>query len=193
MKNIRIALFASGKGSNAAKIIQHFRANSIIEVALVITNNENAGVVQIARKASVSCEVFSNKQVEKGDDLLLKMTDYRIDFIVLAGFLRKIPTSLTSTFSNRIINVHPALLPKFGGKGMFGKFVHQAVLDSGDKRTGITIHLVNDQYDKGDFIAQFFTSVDSSDDVFEVERKVQLLEHRYFPMVIEKYIEALKD
>jgi len=193
MKNIRIALFASGKGSNAAKIIRHFTQSSSIEVAVVITNNENAGVVQIARNASVSCEVFSNEQVEKGDDLMLSLTQHAIDFIVLAGFLRKIPFSLIEMFPNRIINVHPALLPKFGGKGMYGKFVHQAVIEAREKQTGITIHLVNEDYDKGSFIAQFFATIDPSDDVNDVEKKVQLLEHTFFPVVIEKYTQAFKD
>ncbi len=193
MEKTRIALFASGKGSNAEKIIQYFKYHKTIEVSTVFSNNASAGVINIAHNEAVAVRVFSNLEIENGEKLVHELTALSINVIVLAGFLRKIPACLINTFPNLIINLHPALLPKFGGKGMYGKHVHAAVKNARETQTGITIHLVNEKYDEGNYLAQFFTPISPSDSAEIIEQKVQRLEHLYFPVVIEKYILSLKD
>ena len=154
MKEYRIAIFASGNGSNAEKIIQYFQAHPKIEVALVLSNNPSAGVLERANKYSIPSHVFDRRQFTESKIILEWLQDARISHIVLAGFLWLVPPYLIEKFRNRIINIHPALLPDFGGKGMYGMKVHEAVRASGVKETGITIHLVDEHYDRGSIVFQ---------------------------------------
>ena len=188
MNKTSIALFASGNGSNAINLIQYFKDHEQIEVALVVCNKENAPVVEKSKSLGVEVLIVSNDEVESGLTLLQEL-DYRaVKWIVLAGFLRKIPLNLLRGYPDRIINVHPSLLPKFGGQGMYGMHVHRAVVAAGELKTGISIHLVNEEFDKGRLLAQFETALSSGDTPEMVAEKVQILEHRYFPEVVEKVI-----
>ena len=188
MKKIKLALFASGSGSNALNIIDYFSSNSLIEIGFILTNKKDAPIVELAQKKDVETLILSNEEVSNGTLLTKICLEKGIDFIILAGYLRKIPEELLANYSNKMINVHPALLPKFGGKGMYGKYVHQAVIDSEENETGITIHFVNEHFDEGKVIAQFHCEVTKNDTVESVQAKVQKLEHTYFPIVIEKTI-----
>lgn len=188
MAKIRLALFASGTGSNALKIIDHFSTNSSIEVGCVISNKKDAPIVESARKKGIEVLCFTNYEVADGEFITNVCHEKGIDFIILAGYLRKIPVELLTAYSDKIINVHPSLLPKHGGQGMYGTFVHEAVLKNQDRETGITIHFVNEHFDEGRIIAQFYCSVDEGDTLKEIQSKIQRLEHTYFPLVIEKTI-----
>lgn len=188
MNNHSIALFASGNGSNALNIIGYFKENPTIHVALLICNKKDALVVQKAKDAGVEVLIFDNEAFENGLTVLQEL-DYReIDWIVLAGFLRKIPTNLINGFPNKIINIHPSLLPKYGGKGMYGKFVHEAVYAAKEKETGITIHLVNEEFDKGEILAQFKTELSPTDTPADIAQKINLLELSNFPNIVEHTI-----
>lgn len=188
MSTTAIALFASGNGSNAINIIRYFAGHEQVEVKLVVCNKADAPVVQKARDLGVEVLVVSNDEVENGLTLLQEL-DYRaIEWIVLAGFLRKIPLNLLRGYLNKIINVHPSLLPKFGGQGMYGMHVHRAVVEAGEIKSGISIHLVNEEFDKGELLAQFETAIGADDTPEVVAKKVQELEHVHFPEVIEKVI-----
>lgn len=191
MKNARIAIFASGTGSNAKAIMDYFSNNENIHIECLISNKENCGAVELAKENLVDVGVFSNESIEDGKLLTDFLKQKKIDIIVLAGFLRKIPHAIIHSYSDRIINLHPAILPNFGGKGMYGKYVHKAVLEAKKKQSGITIHLVNENYDEGNYIAQFYTSVLEDDSVSSLEERIRVLEHRYFPFVIEGYIKSL--
>ena len=184
----RLAIFASGKGSNARKIIEHFKGSSEVEVALLVTNNKNSMSKDIAQEFGISFLHFQNELVENGLEMLKKLHDYKIDFVVLAGFLRKIPSTIIEAYPKHIINIHPALLPKFGGKGMYGMHVHQAVIDAGEQETGITIHLVNEKYDEGQVIAQHKIQVPKGIKADDLAQLIHHLEHAHFPVEIEKYI-----
>lgn len=188
MNATRIAIFASGVGSNAKRIITYFRNHSAVNVALIVTNNANAGVVEVTKESETPCVVLDNADFVSGENLLNVLNEHRINWIILAGFLRKIPSKLISEFENRIINIHPSLLPKFGGKGMYGDYVHQAVLAAKETQAGISIHYVTEQYDEGALIAQFFVALTIDESLDSVKRKVQQLEQTYFPLVIEQVI-----
>lgn len=188
MLKAKIALFASGQGSNALNIIQHFESHPSICVQFVLSNKQDAKVIAEAKKKGVQTYCFTNSEVEDGDFITNFCTNQGIDYIILAGFLRKIPAQLIHAFPNRIINIHPALLPKFGGQGMYGNHVHRAVLAQDEVETGITIHFVDEAFDSGSKIAQFYCAIDASDTVDSVLQKVQQLEQRYFPIVVEKTI-----
>ena len=183
---IKIAVFASGNGSNAENIIRYFKDNEEIRVALIISNKANAYVHTRAKNWGVPSYTFSKDEFEKGDPILEKLREYQIDFIVLAGFLLKIPDSILKAYPQRIINIHPALLPKYGGKGMYGDHVHKAVLQAGEKESGISIHYVNERYDEGDIIFQARCPVLPSDTCEELAQRVHRLEYEYYPQVIEK-------
>ncbi|MGF7231006.1 phosphoribosylglycinamide formyltransferase [Arachidicoccus sp.] len=192
MKNkFNIAIFASGAGSNALKIIQHFQQPSEINISLIISNKAEAGVVEIANQNNIRTIILERKPFFESDKYVLLLKEQNIDLIVLAGFLWKIPANLVAAFPDRIINIHPALLPKYGGKGMYGNFVHQAVIDAKDKISGITIHLVDEQYDHGKHLFQAECSVVQEDTVESLAQKIHALEHRFLPEVIEKYCQAL--
>ena len=184
----QIAIFASGNGSNAGAIIEYFKAHSSVKVALVVTNNPEAGVIKIAHSHKIISAIVSKNALNDPEILGRLLTALNIDMIVLAGFLQLIPDHLIQAFPKRIINIHPALLPKHGGKGMYGIRVHEAVLTHGDPETGITIHFVNEHYDEGEVILQKATAVDGGDTAETVARKVQQLEHEWFPKTIEKLL-----
>lgn len=185
---IKLAIFASGKATNARKIIEWFQHDEAVAVTLLITNNFDSGLIDISREFHISSFYFNNDIVAEGDDLLQRVKDFEIDYIILAGFLRKIPEVIVAAYPNHIINIHPALLPKFGGKGMYGSHVHQAVIDAGEKETGITIHLVNQNYDEGKILAQYTLAVPERVNARYLQTLVQDLEHKHYPETIEKYI-----
>ena len=183
----RIILFASGSGSNVQNIIEYFSAFDRITTDLVLTNNKKAGVLDRAKYLNVPFYVF-NKEEYLDDSLLNKLQSINPDLIVLAGFLLKIPKSMITAFPNKIINIHPALLPKHGGKGMYGDRVHQSVLDSGDMETGITIHYVNENYDEGSIIFQRAVEVSKADTVESIANKVHQLEYMHYPVVVHQLL-----
>lgn len=188
MIQTRIAIFASGNGSNALTILEHFRDHSSIAVAYILTNNSTAKVIENTKAFGISQVICTNEEAASGAFLIEKCSEFKVDYIILAGFLRKIPVELIQAFPERIINVHPALLPKFGGKGMYGMHVHQAVFEQKESVSGITIHFVNEEFDKGRIIAQFKCQIESTDTPEDIQQKVQKLEHTYFASVIEKTI-----
>ena len=190
MTKIKLALFASGSGSNAINIIDHFSNHPSIEIGFILSNKKEAPIVEKAQKKGVKVFVFSNDEVADGNFLSQVCLNNEIHFIVLAGYLRKIPVELLQNYSEKMINLHPALLPKFGGQGMYGNNVHKAVVEAKETETGITIHFVNEHFDKGRKIAQFYCALNQIDTVEMVKTKVQRLEHAYFPIVIEKTILA---
>lgn len=183
----RLAILASGSGSNAEKIMEYFEKSKKASVALVASNKPDAFVLERAKKFQVPTFTFSRKEMQEGK-LLEKLRQEKIDWVILAGFLLKIPDELIRSFPNHMVNIHPALLPNYGGKGMYGMHVHEAVKASGDKETGITIHLVNEHYDEGKIIFQAATPVTSDDTPETIAEKVHALEHRYFPEVIESLL-----
>lgn len=184
----RIAIFASGAGSNAARIIQHFRNHETIDIALIVCNNPAAGVLAIASSNQIPALLIEKERFFRGDGFIPDLQSHRIDFIVLAGFLWKIPQTLLAAFPNSIVNIHPALLPKYGGKGMYGARVHAAVIEAGDAESGITIHYVDEHYDNGDIIFQDKCLVSSTDTPETLAQKIHQLEHEHFPRVIEQVV-----
>jgi phosphoribosylglycinamide formyltransferase-1 len=183
-----LAIFSSGTGSNAARIIQYFRGHPTIRVGLIVCNHPGAGVLNIASAAGIPVLLIEKERFFRGDAYVPELRARGIDFIVLAGFLWKIPGKLVAAFSHRIVNIHPALLPKYGGKGMYGHFVHEAVIAAGDKESGITIHYVDELYDHGLVIFQAKVPVDPEDTPETLAGKVQSLEHRHFAPVIEEIL-----
>lgn len=184
----KVAVFASGTGSNALRIIRHFKNHSSIRIVVVVCNKQGAGVLSIAESESIPYMIIEKEKFFRGDAYISELKQLQIDWIILAGFLWKLPAQLVRTFSNRIINIHPALLPKYGGKGMYGQLVHEAVLTAKEKETGITIHFVDEIYDHGKIIFQEKCIVEESDTVTSLAEKVHQLEHDHFPGVIEKVI-----
>lgn len=187
----RIAIFASGSGTNAEEIIKYFRNHDKIEAALVVTNNPQAFVLERAKRLDIASKVFDRATFRDQNAFLSLLTEYAITHIVLAGFLWLIPDYLIKAFPNRIINIHPALLPKYGGKGMYGMRVHEAVRDAGERETGITIHFVNEKYDSGEIVFQVACPLDSSDSPEKIAEKVHQLEHKMYPRIIESIILGL--
>lgn len=185
---INIAIFVSGNGTNCENIIRHFNGKSEVNVCIVVSNKTDAYALTRAASLGVDNVYLSRKDINDSNVILPIMRKHRVDFIVLAGFLQMIPDFLINEFPNRIINLHPALLPKFGGKGMYGNHVHEAVKASGDKETGITIHYVNNVYDGGQIIEQHKITLSQRDAVDDIEQKVHMLEQRYFPLAIERLI-----
>lgn len=183
----KVVIFASGSGSNAEKIILHFKNNTFGNVVAVFTNNPHAKVIERAKKLEVAGFVFDKEALRDGEVLQI-INSIQPDLIVLAGFLWKFPENIIKEYPNKIINIHPALLPKYGGKGMYGKHVHQAVLENQEKETGITIHYVNEQYDEGAIIFQQAVNIEDCQTPEDVALKVQELEHEFFPKVIENLI-----
>ena len=186
----KIVIFASGSGSNAEKIILHFNKKNLVNVVGAFTNNPDAKVIEKAKKYNVPIFVFSKEELNSGKVTAL-INQIKPDLIVLAGFLLKFPDDIIQQYPNKIINIHPALLPKYGGKGMYGKHVHQAVIDNNDKETGITIHYVNEHYDEGGIIFQKEINIENCKTPEAIADKVQQLEHKYFPEVIERLLDLL--
>ncbi len=191
MKQIRLAIFASGSGSNCENIIRYFHDSDSVLIPLVISNKAEAYVLERAKALNVPTAVITKAQLNDASVMLPLLRQYQIDFIVLAGFLPLIPNYLIETFPRRIVNLHPALLPKFGGKGMWGHHVHEAVKAAGETETGMTVHWVTPVCDGGEIIAQYHVALsptDSADDIAEKEHK---LEMKYFPLVLEQILKPL--
>lgn len=186
---VRLAILASGSGTNAENIIQFFSADNRVKIAIVISNKAEAKVHQRAQNLGVPSVTLSKEVLTDGLALNQIIQKERIDFIILAGYLLKIPAELIAAFPNRIVNIHPALLPKYGGKGMYGNAVHQAVVDAKEQESGITIHFVNENYDEGSIVFQAKCPVFSEDSADEVAAKVHLLEYKHFPEVIGKLLQ----
>lgn len=185
-----LAVFASGAGSNAQKLIDYFKQSSLARVALVVCNKPGAGVLAIADKEGIPSLLIEKENFFRGDAYLPQLQAAGINFIVLAGFLWKVPNALIEAYPRRIVNIHPALLPKYGGKGMYGQFVHEAVLNAGDVQTGITIHYVDEHYDNGDIIFQTACPILPDDTPDAIAQRIHLLEHLHYPQVVEA---ALKE
>ena len=188
----RIAIFASGSGSNAQKIMEHFKRNAEAEVVLVLTNNPNAYVLQRADNFEIPAHIFTRNEFYNTDDVIRLLKNLQVDLIVLAGFLWLVPESLLKAYPNKIINLHPALLPKFGGKGMYGDHVHNAVLAAKEEESGITIHFVSPEFDEGEIIHQSRFKIDPEDNLEVIKFKGQQLEHQNFPKVIEGLLKKMK-
>jgi phosphoribosylglycinamide formyltransferase 1 len=184
----KIAIFASGSGTNAQRIIEYFKDHPDISVSIVLCNKPDAFVLERAKNLSVDSMVFFRKEFYETDLVLQKLEDNKIDLIVLAGFLWLLPENLLNAYAGKIINIHPALLPKYGGKGMFGMRVHEAVIQAGEKESGISIHLVNEKYDAGEIIFQAKCVVSEKETPETLAKKIHLLEYTYFPKVIESVI-----
>ena len=184
----RIAIFASGSGSNAENIIRYFSDKERVKVVLVLSNRSNSGVLIRAQSHNVATFIFTKNDLNECSKVHKVLKDYNVSMIVLAGFLLKIPLYMIKAYPNSILNIHPALLPKFGGKGMYGMNVHKAVVQNNEQTSGITIHYVNENYDEGDIIFQAKCDIDEHDLPEDVKRKVQALELCHFPSIIESII-----
>lgn len=190
---IRIAILASGNGSNAENLILQ-QPSELLQYPLIITDNAQAGVLQRAERLGVATHVFSRADFREGTAVLQLLQDEKIDAIVLAGFLSRIPQNIVEHYPSRIINIHPALLPRFGGKGMYGHFVHEAVLAAGEVVSGITIHYVDAEYDHGSTLCQatcpVYPSVDTPDSLAE---RIHHLEHLYYPVAVRQMVQRMKE
>lgn len=182
-----IVLFASGSGSNAANLIRHFHGTKLARIAAVFCNNPAAGVIARAEALGVPVVLFTREELA-GESVLLKLQTFRPDLIVLAGFLLKFPDHLIEAFPGVIVNIHPALLPKYGGKGMYGMHVHRAVLENNETETGITVHYVDGHYDNGDVIAQHRVNIADCASAEAIAEKVQALEQVHFPAIVERLL-----
>lgn len=187
----KIAIFASGSGSNAENIIQYFKKNNQAEVACVYTNKISAYVLERAAKHDIPSHVFTKKELAADDGVVKDLQAREVDLIVLAGFLLLVPEVLVKAYPGRIINIHPALLPAYGGKGMYGRHVHEAVIADKAKKSGITIHVVNEHYDEGAILFQAECSVDEDDTPDSLAQKIHTLEYRHFPEIIHKRLQEL--
>lgn len=188
---INIAIFVSGGGTNCENVIRHFRGSEIARVVLVLANKPGIGAIEKSERLGVPVRVVPRAEFRNEDVLLPLLQEYSVDFIVLAGFLVVIPDFLIKEFDHRMINLHPALLPKYGGIGMYGHHVHEAVKAAGEKETGMTVHWVSPEVDGGGIIAQFSTSVDADDSPEDIAAKEHVLEMRHFPAVIESLVKEM--
>ncbi len=186
----KIAIFASGAGTNAQNIYDHFRNNSGIEVSLILCNNPDAYVLSRANEINVPSILFDRKQFYSTDVVLNALKSKEIDLIVLAGFLWLIPENILRNYTDKIVNIHPALLPKYGGKGMYGNNVHKQVVKNNEKQSGITIHYVNEKYDEGKIIFQAFCDLSADDKPEDVANKVHKLEYLHYPKIIESILQT---
>ena len=184
----RIVIFASGSGTNAENIIKHFQGNGLAKVIQVLSNKKDAKVLEKAERLGIASSSFSKSDLHESKTIYDLMLDLKPDLIVLAAFLLKFPEDVISAFPNKIINVHPALLPKYGGKGMYGANVHKAVVANKEVESGITIHYVNEHYDEGNIIFQANTKIENIDTFEDVAAKIHLLEQKHFPLVIEQLL-----
>lgn len=184
-----LAILASGSGSNAENIVNFFSDSEDIIIPLIISNKKDAFVHERAKRLGIKSLTFTKKDFDETDNVLKVFKDYKIDFIVLAGFLLKIPENIIKEYPKAIINIHPALLPKYGGKGMYGDFVHRAVMKAGEKESGITIHYVNENYDEGDIIFQAKCTINDSETPESLAEKVHQLEYEHFPKTIKSLLQ----
>ena len=188
MNKTRLAIFASGKGSNAINIIDYFHEHDSMEVTFVLSNKADAPVIEKANNRSIKTIILNNIEVENAEILIKTTADLGVDYVILAGYLRLIPAEFILKYSRKIFNIHPSLLPKYGGKGMFGDHVHRAILNSGDKKTGITIHYVDAEFDEGEIINQFNCDLGENETIESIRGKINSLELTHFPAVIEQTI-----
>ena len=185
-KKVRLAIFASGGGSNAKKLLEHFQDSAWVDVVLIATNNPDSGVYAFAPEFGITVELMKPEVYQEGRNLMALLDHYQVDLIVLAGYLKKIPETVVRHFPQRIINIHPSLLPLYGGKGMYGMRVHEAVLQAGEKFSGISIHFVNEIYDDGKIIFQKEVAIAPDWTPKDLQQAVQSLEHTYYPKITEK-------
>ena len=186
-----ITIFASGSGSNAQNIAEYFKNRNNVVINHILTNKKDAYVVERAKNLGIPCTYFNKSDFYQSDKILNLLKELNTDLIVLAGFLWLVPSNIISGFPNRIINIHPALLPKYGGKGMYGHHVHQAVIDNHESESGITIHYVNEKYDDGNIILQAKCNIDITDSADDVAKKVHQLEYINYPKVIEEILSKI--
>jgi len=186
-----LVIFASGAGSNAQQVINYFRNSALAKIALIVCNKPRAGVVGIAEKENIPVLLIEKERFFRGDAYLPELQNVKTDLIILAGFLWKIPQILIQNYPRHIINIHPALLPKYGGKGMYGQYVHEAILNAGEMESGITIHYVDEHYDNGDIIFQTACPVLESDTPETLAHRIHKLEHLHYPIVIEDLLKNL--
>jgi phosphoribosylglycinamide formyltransferase 1 len=185
---IKLAIFASGSGTNAQRIASYFSNNKNVKIELILSNRKDAYVIERAKNLNLQYLIFNRHDFYDTGIILKELQEREIDFVVLAGFLWLVPTPIIQAFPNKIVNIHPALLPAYGGKGMFGEHVHQAVIANQEKVSGITIHYVNEKYDDGDIIFQAKCEIEPSDTPESLAQKIHQLEYEHFPKVIEKLI-----
>jgi phosphoribosylglycinamide formyltransferase 1 len=190
MKNI--AIFASGNGSNAEQISKYFLNNPTGKVKLILTNNPKAGVIYRAEKLGIVSVIFDRDTFYYSDEIVDTLKENNIGLVVLAGFLWLIPTNILEAYTGKIVNIHPALLPKYGGKGMYGSRVHEAVIAAGEKKSGITIHFVNEKYDDGQIIFQAEVNIEKSESPDSLAQKIHQLEYEHFPKIVEKVLLEIK-
>ena len=183
-----IAIFASGSGTNAEQIAKYFAEKQTAKVSLILTNNKNAYVLERAKKLNIPSRIFTREEFYKSDNILGLLKENNIEMLVLAGFLWLIPDNLIKAYPNKIVNIHPALLPKYGGKGMYGSKVHEAVIEAGDKESGISIHYVNEKYDEGKIIFQAKVNIEAGDTAETLAQKIHGLEYEFFPKIVEEVI-----
>jgi len=189
---ITIAIFASGSGSNAENLFNYYAKSTKVKIKLVVTNNENAGIIERANRHRKNIQIISKATLTNYSEQFIDfLKTEKVDLIVLAGFLLKIPSSLVKAFPNRIVNIHPSLLPKYGGKGMYGMNVHNAVIAAHEKQSGITIHFVNEEYDKGKIILQEPCNLTETETPESLAEKIHQLEYKHLPLAIDKVIEGL--
>ncbi len=188
MKTQNLAIFASGSGSNAENIALYFKNHPQIDVKVILTNNPEAGVIKRSRKLDIDCIVFNKQEFYKTNRVLSVLEQYQVDWIILAGFLWLVPANLINQFANRIVNIHPALLPKYGGKGMYGQRVHEAVINNKEIESGITIHIIDEIYDRGSIVFQASCPVTPDDDAETLAKKIHQLEYEHYPKVIENLV-----
>jgi len=184
----RIAIFASGSGSNAENIHQYFTTNNDVQIVAILTNNPNAKVIERANRLHIDCKVFNRASFYHTSEIVDYLKAKQVDLVVLAGFLWLIPDNLTIAFTKKIVNIHPALLPKYGGKGMYGDNVHKAVIENKEAESGITIHFVNEKYDEGEIIFQAKCTILPTDNYEDLANKIHALEYEHFPKVIEQVL-----
>jgi phosphoribosylglycinamide formyltransferase-1 len=192
-QTIQVAIFVSGAGSNAQKLIDHFRHHSLIKIALIVCNKPGAGVLTIAQKENIPTLLIEKETFFRGNAYVDEIKQHKVDFIVLAGFLWKVPVALIKAFPQGIINIHPALLPNYGGKGMYGRFVHEAVIEAKEKESGISIHYVDELYDHGQLIFQARCTIEANDTADSLAQKIHALEHEHYPIIVEKVIRELQN
>jgi phosphoribosylglycinamide formyltransferase-1 len=189
MLPIRLAILASGSGSNAENIHNYFSQRSDTQISIIVSNREDAYVHQRAKNLGIPSITLSKAELSDAETVIKVLRGYGVDFVVLAGYLLRIPVGLVAAYPNRILNIHPALLPKFGGQGMYGNRVHQAVVEAGEKESGITIHFVNENYDEGAVVFQATCPVLEGDTPEAVAARVHALEYRYYPVVIDEVLQ----
>jgi len=189
----RIVIFASGSGSNAQRLAEYFKEKNLAEVVLILCNKPDAFVLKRAETLGIKSRVFDKKEFTETDSLVHEIQALNTDLVVLAGFLWKIPENLLNAFPNRIINIHPALLPKYGGKGMYGHHVHESVIANKEKKSGITIHFVNEHYDEGKIIRQAECEITENDTAETLAEKIHMLEYEHFPLAVESVLKTIQN